>query len=98
MQFVFIVVKGPLPHATANSLHSSTALPVLSKLLLYFRKQEQKLKGYNPHSSLYGVHEKQTSWSIDLLVLLLDVARYLLQHLEENMHVYLEGTAWWLSG
>lgn len=31
-------------------------------------------QGYNPHSSLYGVGEKQTSWSVDFLILLLDVA------------------------
>lgn len=45
------------------------------------------LKGYNPHSSLYGVCEKQTSGSIDLLILLLNVARYLFQHLEQNRMV-----------
>lgn len=59
-----------------------SAFPVWAFTVLYFRKQEQMHKGYNPHSSLYGVCEKQTSRSIDLLILLLDVARYLLQHLE----------------
>lgn len=41
-------------------------------------------KGYHPHASLDGVHEQQTSRSVDLLVLLLDVARDFLQDLEQN--------------
>lgn len=41
-------------------------------------------KGYDPHPSLYGVSEQQASGSVDLLVLFLDVARYLLQHLQHR--------------
>lgn len=42
------------------------------------------MKGYDPHASLDGVGEQQTSGSVDLLVLLLDVARNLLQNLEKR--------------
>lgn len=42
------------------------------------------VKGYDSHASLYGVGEQQTSGSIDLLVLLLDVAWNLLQNLEKK--------------
>lgn len=37
--------------------------------------------GYNPHASLYGVGDEQTSGGVDLLILLLNVLGYLLQHL-----------------
>lgn len=52
----------------------SLGLYPLSICLLKEREQQQMSEGYNPHSSLYGVCEQQTSRSIDLLILLLDVA------------------------
>lgn len=72
-------------------LHCSRWMSGCSRLLtthhLCWKKKQkqtrgQMYEGYNPHPSLYGVSEKQTSGSVDLLVLLLNVARYLLQHLE----------------
>lgn len=38
------------------------------------KEQQQMTEGYNSHPSLYGVCEQQASRSIDLLILLLDVA------------------------
>lgn len=43
-------------------------------VVLYFIEQQLMSQGYNPHPSLYGVYEQQTSRSVDLLILLLDVA------------------------
>lgn len=42
--------------------------------MLKQKEQQYMSEGYNPHSSLYGVCEQQTSRSIDLFILLLDVA------------------------
>lgn len=53
-------------------------------LHLWTEKKQQMSEGYNPHPSLYGVCEQQTSRSVDLLILLLNVARYLLQNLKRE--------------
>lgn len=50
-------------------------------------------KGYNPHPTLHGVCEQETSGGKDLLVLLLDVSGDLLEDLQGQGPVEDEGGA-----
>lgn len=56
-------------------IHTHRHFPVLSERgFSSSLSSAGDVKGYNSHASLYGVGEQQTSGSVDLLVLLLDVA------------------------
>lgn len=78
-------------HSTHRSACSTLVTTQSNALYMQRVRKSGSLKmggrhsqGYDPHPSLDGVSEQQTSGSVDLLVLLLNVARDLLQHLQHR--------------